>query len=203
MLNLFNQDLDLGYRVKQYRQHNSTHKLSNTGAICIEGTVCRNRPLKGYIEVEPDVFETRLLSMMEEVVKDLSRMIDGCTIVYTYQNKFILTFYSETEVFRDNLNSLVVSRIVNLINKFYSNPMCTVTSFSIPKQETKNILNYHRGNWIARRNRILGNYYLDIPSKDKSYTHEEILSLVENKGFRLDLLDSSVVHGYSFSPLEV
>jgi hypothetical protein len=197
--------LDLRYRIQKYKEENSPYLLTTEGVLCVSGLVCKNKPLLSYIAdntTSADLFDTPLIRLMVGLTKDISSIIDGGYISYTYQNRFVLFFKLDSEeesLYRDNVVSLVSSRIVNFLVDFYDNPMSLVSAYQVPKEEVKNILNYHKMTWVAKRNRILGSHYLGISPKDTTKTHSEILKLCQKKGFQMEDLSPTLQQGFAYS----
>lgn len=175
--------------------------------LCISGVVCKNRPLHQYIKSnseKEDLFETPLVLIMSPLIMDLSTIIEGNLISYTYGNKFVLFFKPEAseDLFRNNIISLISSRVVNFLNNYYLNPMTLVSVFQVPEDEVVNILSYHKMNWIAKRNRILGKHYLGIPTSDTFRTHTDVLKLCQKEGFDLQNLSVTLRNGFTYNPYD-
>lgn len=200
-----NPPLDLRYRIERYKRDNSPYLIDTGGVLCISGIVCKNKPLQSYIRdntTEQDLFDTPLVQLMIALLKDISHIIEGCQISYTYQNKFVMFFRVQEDLYRDNIISLVASRIVNFLGEYYDNPMTLVSAYQVPVEEVKNILAYHKMSWTAKRNRILGSHYLGIPVLDTSRTHTEILELCKSRGFSILDLSTSLQNGFAYSPYD-
>lgn len=204
MLNLLenNESLDLKYRIQRYQEDNSFYRFTEKGTLCIFGTICRNKPLRSYIEEQSphDWFQTPLATMMVELLKDLSEIIPNMYIGYTYENRYIMFFKIEEQsnIQRDKLISLVSSRAANFLStNFYQNPMSITSVFQVPTEEVRNILAFHKMNWVAKRNRILGEHILEIPKDDVSKHHSEVLKECEERGFNLRDLPPFLRTGYA------
>ena len=205
MLDLSNNNppLDLKYRIDQYKINNSPYIFDERYPLVVTGMLRRNRPLEDYIGTE-DPFETKLLQLMIKISNETSSLLEGFYAGYTAGDRFILIYHPSLirlPIYRDNLISLISSRVVNLASSEYSNPMCLVTTFQLPnKNEIQNILSYYKMNWLAKRNRLLGEIVCGIPRTENNFSHTKVLELVEKKGFNLSTLTASQRSGFFFSP---
>lgn len=197
--------LDLRDRIERYKRENSPSIFTEKEMLVVSGMLRRNQPLLNYIQEseESNLFESPLVQLMTVLTQDLSTLLSGFYFGYTATNKFVLIYHPKYTTFpinRDNLISLMCSRAVNFAGKYYSNPMALVGVYQVPKVEVQNVLAYHKMSWVARRNRILGQLVLGINVDDTRLTHEEVLQAVQNNGYSLNNLNSTLRDGFSFSP---
>lgn len=205
MLDLSNQTppLDLRHRMEQYKINNSPYVYEERYPLVIRGLLRRNAPLREFVG-EEDPFETNLVQLMIKLAHGTSGLLEGFYAGYVASERLVLIYHPSTirlPIYRDNLVSLVSSRMVNLASSSYDNPMALVSSYQLPnKIEIQNVLAYHKMNWLARRNRLLGEVVCGIPSSDTNIPHTEVLQRVERSGFSLQNLTSTQREGYFFSP---
>ncbi len=204
MLDLSNNNpqLDLKYRIDQYKIYNSPAIFEEKEVLAVYGMLRRNKPFQQFIP-EDDVFETSVVQLMIGLSQDIKNILNGFYAGYTVMNRFILFYHPDFLSFpinRDNLVSLMSSRGVNYTSDYYKNPMCLISAFQVPRKEVGNILAYHKMSWQARRDRLLGQQVLGIPVDDTSLSHQEVLKAVENQGYRLSSLSSTLRDGFFFSP---
>jgi hypothetical protein len=200
MLDLSNATLDLKERISRYKRENSPVVFEEPQYLFLSGLVARNSSLKYYLNsFGEDPLEVNLHKLMCDLLKDLKTLNPGFFLGHTSSNHIEICYHPKTTQYpiqNSGFTSIAVSRAVNFISNYYKNPMVLFTAYQVPGLEVQNVFKYSQLSWEARRNRILGEMYLGIPSSDHSLSHKEILSRVLSLGsFKLEDLPVTMLKG--------
>jgi hypothetical protein len=188
-------------KVLKYK-FNSPPVFFKNEPVFVTGIVRQNRPLINFLEennnpkFEP--FNEALVEISSILMADLPTLIPGFRVGFASSNFFVLYFKLDSDIERDNLNSIFCSRATNLVaTALYKNPMFLVTSFPVLQKDVKSVFRYYKKAWLAKRNRLIGEKVLGIKESDKSLEHSKVLELSLEKGFNLDSLPLFLKEGLS------